>query len=134
MLDPGVLIAGLISADGAPRTLLIRWLAGDFELLASPALLDELERVLLRQKFRSYLSEAEVRSFVAVIRRLAIIFADPPATAGLTPDPHDDYLVALARAARANLIVSGDHHLLELPMPQPPVLSPRAFVARLDAK
>jgi len=40
-------------------------------------------------------------------------------------DPGDDYLVALAAAARATL-VSGDAHLLEL-RDAIPVLSPREF-------
>jgi uncharacterized protein len=111
----------------------LRWLAGAFELIASPALIDELERVLLRPKFRSYVTEAEARSFVSIVRRLATVFPNPSVEAGLTPDPHDDYLVALARTARAHLLVSGDRHLVDLVAPQPPVLSPRKFMARLDA-
>jgi hypothetical protein len=51
VFDPGLLIAGLISAAGAPRALLRRWLQGDFELVVSPALLAELEHVLLRPMF-----------------------------------------------------------------------------------
>jgi putative PIN family toxin of toxin-antitoxin system len=127
------LVAGLISAEGAPRELLLRWLAGEFELIASPALLEELERVLLRPKFRSYVTEDEARRFVAIIRELASIAPEPPAQPGLTPDPHDDYLVALARATYAGALVSGDRHLLDLVAPQPPAFSPRAFVVRLNA-
>ena len=129
-----MLIAGLISADGAPRDLLYRWLAGEFELVVSSGLLDELERVLLRPKFRSYVTEAEARSFVAIVRRLARAFPDPVVQPGLTPDPHDDYLVALARTTRAHVLVSGDRHLLDLAEPEPPVLTPREFVADLDAR
>lgn len=125
-------IAGLISADGAPRALLLRWLGGEFELLVSPALVGELERVLLRPKFRRYVTEAEVRSFVAIVGQLASVHRDPPVQPGLTPHPHDDYLVALARTARAHVLISGDRHLLDLTAPEPPVLAPRAFVARLD--
>ncbi len=47
---------------------------------------------------------------------------------GLTPDPKDDYLVALARSAAAHFLVSGDPHLTELVNPRPPVLTPRAFL------
>ncbi len=87
----------------------------------------------MRPKFRSYASEDETRRFVAIIRDLASIAPDPPAQRGLTADPHDDYLVALARATHASVLVSGDRHLLDLVAPEPPVLSPRAFVTRLDA-
>jgi predicted nucleic acid-binding protein len=34
----------------------------------------------------------------------------------VTEDPDDDYLVALAVAAQADVFVSGDHHLTELKM------------------
>ena len=47
-------------------------------------------------------------------------------------DPSDDYLVALARDARADAIVSGDADLLALEAAAPPILTPRAFVEELS--
>jgi len=126
-----VLIAALISGAGAPRVLLQRWLRGDFELVVSPKLLAELERVLLRPKFGPYVTEPEIRAYVALLRRLATIVPDPPLIAELTPDPGDDYLVVLARASGAQTLVSGDRHLCDLVDPIPPVLTPRKFLDRL---
>jgi putative PIN family toxin of toxin-antitoxin system len=123
-----VLIAALISGNGAPRALLWSWLEGAFELVACPLLLAELERVLLRPKFRAYVTAREVRTYVALLYRLAAVHPDPQVTRGLTPDPGDDYLVALARAAAAHFLVSGDSHLTRISRPQPPVLTPRAFL------
>ncbi len=57
---------------------------------------------------------------------------DPPEPAAPTADPDDDYLIALARAGGADYPVSGDRHLTELPDPDPPVLTPRQFLALLD--
>jgi putative PIN family toxin of toxin-antitoxin system len=131
VLDPGVLIAALLSPSGAPAELLRRWRAGDYELVASPQLLAELERVLLRPKFRQYCTTEEAQAYVAWLRHFATLTQDPPLEAGLTPDPSDDYLVSLARFAQADFLVSGDPHLTELPSPQPPVLNPRAFLDRL---
>lgn len=48
-------------------------------------------------------------------------------------DINDDYLVALAAKTRADAIVTGDLDLLELTDPSVPVITPRAFLARLDA-
>jgi putative PIN family toxin of toxin-antitoxin system len=132
VLDPGVLIAGLISSAGAPRALLRLWLEGAFELICSALLLAELERVLLRPKFRTYATESEVRAFIELLNRLATIVPDPPPLPGITPDPKDDYLVALARSSGARVLVSGDRHLCDLVDPQPPVLTPRAFLDRLQ--
>jgi uncharacterized protein len=59
-----------------------------------------------------------------------VVVEDPPADPGLTPDPGDDYLVSLARAAGALCIVSGDAHLRQLADAVPPVLSPGEFIER----
>jgi putative PIN family toxin of toxin-antitoxin system len=126
-----VLISALISGKGAPRSLLWLWLEGSFELIVCHSLLAELEKVLLRPKFRPYVTAQEARAYMALLRRLAFIEPDPEVTTGLTPDPGDDYLVALARAAEAHFLVSGDPHLTEIKQAQPPVLTPRAFLRRL---
>jgi putative PIN family toxin of toxin-antitoxin system len=131
VLDPGVLIAAILSPKGAPSELLRRWMEGDYELVVSPKLLAELKRVLLRSKFRKYLSEEETQGYVDLFRRFATSMEDPPEIFGLTPDPGDDYLVSLARASSAHFLVSGDPHLTELPDPKPSVLTPRAFLERL---
>jgi putative PIN family toxin of toxin-antitoxin system len=131
VLDPGVLIAAVLSPKGAPAELLRHWLAGDYELVVSGKLLAEPKRVLLRPKFRKYLSEAEAIEYVDLFHRLATAVPDPPEIHGLTTDPGDDYLVNLARAAKINFLVSGDPHLTDLSDPWPPVLTPRAFLERL---
>lgn len=48
-------------------------------------------------------------------------------------DPGDEYLLALARAAPADYLVSGDAHLTSLAGPDPPILPPRAFLDLLHA-
>lgn len=131
VLDPGVLISGLISGRGAPRALLLLWLEGSFELITCSALLSELERVLLRPKFRPYLTVKEARDYAALLRRLSSGQADPEVVVGVTSDPGDDYLVALTIGAGAHFLVSGDPHLTELKQPRVPVLTPRAFLKRI---
>jgi len=131
--DPGVLIAALISPAGAPATLLARWAEGAFDLIVSPKLLDELARTLDRPKFRRYATHEDVRAYIDSLRRQALQADDPPTERGHTPDPGDDYLVALARAADAHVLVSGDAHLTGLEDARPPVLTPRAFVERLGS-
>lgn len=133
VVDPGVLIAALISPSGAPARLLARWAEGFFDLLVSPALLDELERALARRKFRRYATEEEARQYVESLRRQAVLVEDPAdVPAGLTPDPGDDYLVALARHAGAHALISGDPHLTTLEDARPPVLTPAELLRLLE--
>lgn len=131
VLDPGVLIAALISSQGAPARLLTLWLEGAFEVVVSPKLLGELSTVLRRSKFRRYVTEDEAEQYVDVLRRLAIILEDPEEVEAVSADPKDDYLMALAGGAGA-IVVSGDSHLTEIVNPDPAVVTPREFVDRLS--
>jgi len=78
--------------------------------------------------FRRWVSEATAREFIDGLAQGALFIDDPPPLAGLSPDPDDDYLIALARGAKADYLVSGDGHLLDLADPLPPVLTPRQFI------
>lgn len=132
VLDPGVLISALISRSGAPAQLIRQWHQGLFDLVVSAELLNELSRALSREKFRRYVTKPEAMRFVVWLRHAGELVEDPPLEPGLTADPGDDYLVALARAASATFIVSGDRHLTGLNNPQPPVLTPSEFSERLN--
>lgn len=127
-----MLVAAAISPRGLCGRLLDAALDGQWKVVASPLLLSELDAVLARRKFRRWLSEQEARQFVDGVRDLAEMLADPPApTVNVTPDPKDEFLVALARAAKVMALVSGDPHLTDLVDLDPPVLTPAAFLDRL---
>jgi uncharacterized protein len=60
------------------------------------------------------------------------VAADPtPPHPAVCRDPGDDFLVALARAARVDALVTGDRDLLELEDIGVAVITPRALVERL---
>lgn len=131
VLDPNVLVSALISPGGASAHLLLELRAGAFELVTSPQLLAELDEVLRREKFRRYATEAEVEAYVDLLRRESIVVDDPdPALEALSEDPDDEYLIALARAARVEALVSGDPHLVRL-RGEIPALTPREFLESL---
>jgi putative PIN family toxin of toxin-antitoxin system len=104
-----------------------------FELVACPQLLDELSGVLLRDKFRRYVTQDEVRQFVAGLAAVATVVDDPKRPPRVARDPYDDYLVALAAAERVDALVSGDHDLTELADTPVLVVTPRAFMEQLRA-
>jgi uncharacterized protein len=123
VVDPGVLISGVITPLGPSASLLRAVRAGDLTLIASPLLLTELGTVLGRPKFRRYLSVEEAESFVGGVRFVCEWVADPEERSVATRDPKDDYLVALASSSRADALVSGDRDLLAVK--ELPVLTPR---------
>ncbi len=127
VLDPGVLVSALITPTGKPAKLLLAARAGNFELIISPQLLDELEAVLRRKKFRRYIDLDGVIAYMDVLRRDAQLAADPETPPPIRcSDPDDDYLIALAHSQSAAL-VSGDSDLLEL-AGEIPVFSPAEFL------
>jgi putative PIN family toxin of toxin-antitoxin system len=130
VLDVNILISALLSSRGAPAQLLARWLAGDFDLIISEALLAELERALAYPKLRSRIPPPEARRFVDALRRTAEAVADPEIARSRSADPDDDYLLALAERASA-IVVSGDRHLLAL-CDQLPVRAAHHFLELLD--
>jgi uncharacterized protein len=112
VVDPGVFISVLIGPRGSPPDRIFSaWVDDRLEIIASPQLIAELRRVAVRPKFRRWFDEASARQIIARIERHATIHADPPHLEGATRDPKDDYLVALARTAEADVIVSGDRDL-----------------------
>jgi len=132
VLDPNVLVSALISPSGASAQLLLELRAGAFELVTSPLLLGELSEVLRREKFQRYVPEAEVGAYIDLLRRESVMLEDPdPPSEPVGVDPDDEYLIALARVARVDALVSGDSHLVSL-RHRLPVFTPREFLALLE--
>jgi uncharacterized protein len=133
VLDPNVLISALLSRNGSPARVLRAWLDGAFELVVSSQLLSELERALTYPKLRAHVEASEAVELVELLRRGALMHDDPANPPAIqSPDPDDDYLIALAETAQA-VIVSGDGHLLGL-AGRLPVFSPAGFLAELERR
>jgi len=132
VLDPNVLVSAFISQrGGSPDRIVRAWREGAFELVVSPQLIAELTDVLGRPKFALQAEHGRAEAYVAGLAGDAIHVDDPRDPPAVSPDAGDDYLIALARAARADVIVSGDSHLTRLVDPTPAVLTPREFAERL---
>ena len=131
VLDVNVIISALLAPTGAPARLIVRWLAGDFELIASERLLSELARALAYPKLRGRVPREEAAAVIDLLRATATINLDPPDLARGSRDPADNYLLSLA-ASSASVLVSGDRDLLELSSDLP-IYSPASFLAKLAA-
>jgi len=130
VLDANVLISALLSKDGAPARLIQSWLAGEFELVVCERLLAETAVALAQPKLSGRVDPADAEEFLALVRELAEVVADPHEAPPIpSPDPSDDYLLALAAREKAPL-VSGDQHLLTL-RDRAPVLEPRELLEHL---
>lgn len=100
-------------------------------MIACETLFGELERGLEREYFRDRVREEERALVKALVRGVAVVLPDPVSPPRVVRDPNDDYLVALARAAGADAIVTGDRDLLDHEGLDPPAVTPREACERL---
>ena len=135
VIDTNVLLAALLWR-GPPHALLAQIRDGMLGLVSSPALLAELTDVLGRAKFDAILTRSNTsrEKAMAELRQLAEVIEPPPLPQPVCRDPDDDEVLALAIAAQADLIVSGDNELLVLlQFNGIPIVSPAQAVARQGA-
>ena len=80
--------------------------------MISKAIADEYLKVLQRPKFK--IERAEVDDFAALLLNIADFVIPLESINAIPADPTDNKFLEAAVEGRANLIVSGNGHLLEL--------------------
>lgn len=126
VLDANVLISAMLAPNGFPAKLIQIWLDGGFELIISRCLLDEFQRAARYPKLRSRIDESDISEIVDLLCRGAELIDDLEDPRPFSPDPDDDYLLALAETSHS-VLVSGDQHLLAL-KDDFPIYSPKHFL------
>jgi putative PIN family toxin of toxin-antitoxin system len=113
--DTNIVISGLLW-HGPPREVLDAVRRGDLTLSTTGVLLAELQDVLARPKFAERLKCAAVTAEELVLGYAALAPVVQPSLIEpvIADDPDDDAVLACAVAAQAEVIVSGDPHLLLL--------------------
>lgn len=130
VIDVNVLISAALSERGSSAEVISGCREGAFELVISEMLIAELTRALAYPKIRKRIPAENAAAFISWVRdhgTLAEDPADPPSVR--SPDPDDDYLLALA-ISRRSYLVTGDQHLLGLEADLP-ILTPAGFLTKL---
>lgn len=107
VLDTNIFVSALISPTGPPGSLVAAWLQRRFTLVSHALQLDELRDVTRRAKLRPFITPSEAGRRIKQIVRLAEFPTALPPVAR-SPDPRDDFLLALCDAARVDRLVTGD--------------------------
>lgn len=115
VLDTNTVVSGSLWS-GAPRQVLDLAHSGVITLFTSPELLAELADVLRRKKFATRLEQASITADELVYGYAAVARTIRPAKIApvILDDPDDDKVLACAKTAKAEVITSGDNHLLKL--------------------
>lgn len=136
VLDTNAVVSALIWG-GVPDELLRAATEGVIDLYTSPVLLIELREVLNRKHLTSRLISlrSSVEEAIGLYGELTILVSPLDTPRAVPDDADDDQVIAVAMAANAELLVSGDKHLLSMGSYESiSIVNPAAAKARLDLK
>lgn len=111
LLDTNVLISALI-ARGGPFKLLDALLTGHHTIILSRPIIEEFSRVAAEQRIRRYVTTEDAVRFLGTLILRGIIVREK-SRFRIFKDP-DDLILRTTYDGKADLIVTGDKHLLEL--------------------
>jgi putative PIN family toxin of toxin-antitoxin system len=126
VLDTNVLISAVFFG-GLPFQILQSWREGRIELVVSPEILEEYQRVaeILGKDHPTI----DLSPILELVVQNCTLCDAPPLPSPVCEDPDDDKFIASALAGGCAVIVSGDNHLLKLSAYQKiEILKPREFI------
>ncbi len=137
VLDTNTIASGLLWKGPPHAVLMAARERNDISLYSSPRLLAELANVLARKELSTAVVASRRSPEVLLQRYLQVARVVVPAVIApvIRTDPDDDHVLACALAAKADLIVSGDSHLLNLKTYQGiPVVNAAEALTRLPQR
>jgi putative PIN family toxin of toxin-antitoxin system len=138
VFDTNVFISALFNPKRPPAQVLELALQGKIRLIVSPQLVEEIERVLTYPKVKKLLKKrqtttGEVVEAIAKILKVAVLTPGDLTIDAVPDDPADDMVLACALEGKADFIISGDHHLLDLENYQGiKIVNPARFLELID--
>ena len=131
VLDTNALLSALRTDTSPPAIILDAWRAGRFRLVTSIEQIEEFRRATRYSRLRTVLPRSAVGRVVNQLRTADVLLRRLPRV-GSSPDPGDEYVLAMAAAVDADYLVTGDRPLLALRrIARTRIVSPRRFVAIL---
>lgn len=136
VLDANGFVSALLRPEGPPGRIVERFLRdAAFEIVLSPAIVDEVLRALAYPKVQRLIRGAtEPALWFEDIVVLADLVGGAYDLSNVCPDPDDDKYLAAAIEGRAGFVVTGDRQFLALgAYDEIRIVSPRAFLDLLGA-
>ena len=131
VVDTNVLLSALHSDSGPPAEVLEGWYAGRFRLATSREQITEFKRAAQYVKLRKVLPRHAIGHVVNRLRQAELLLRRLRRVGDLQ-DPGDDFVLAMAVAAGADYLVTGDKALLEIKrIATTKIVSPRRFATLL---
>lgn len=107
VIDTNIIVSALLLPQSVPGRLMAAWRHGAFALVSAEIQLEEIAQVTRCPHIQARIQRAAAGQIVNAIRALAVMVPTLPRV-DRSPDPKDNFLLALAEAGNADLLVSGD--------------------------
>jgi predicted nucleic acid-binding protein len=108
------------------------WRSGQFKVIVSVPIVEELERTLQKPYFHRSLTDTQSSRFLKLLRQRATVSPITASVRGIAPRPEDDVILATAASAKVGYLVTGDRKLQQVGTYQGvSILSPRRFLETL---
>lgn len=117
VLDTNVFVSSLLVKEGPAAQVLDAWRARRYLLIVSPDLVAEIASTLRypRIRRRYHITEDDIQALLDLLETDSILVPGTADVSGSVPeDPDDEVVLGCAVEGDADLVVSGDRHLLAL--------------------
>jgi putative PIN family toxin of toxin-antitoxin system len=107
VLDTNILVSALMAPAGNPAAIYTAWQEGRFTLLTCAEQLDELRATLHKPALAERIKPYKAGRLVNELKNFAEMTGPLPRVER-SPDPSDDFLLALSEVGNADYLVTGD--------------------------
>lgn len=137
VIDINLFVSGVISKRGNPARLLELWHDRAFLVVISEQMAEEIARVLryphIKNKYN--LKDEEIEQAAGTIKKFAVVVPDVIKVEVVKDDPDDNKVLACALLVKADYIISGDSHLLDLGVFENiPIITVKDFIDKVGGK
>ncbi|MDO8497669.1 MAG: putative toxin-antitoxin system toxin component, PIN family [bacterium] len=135
-LDTNVLASGIVTygKSTSPAQILRAWKSGEFQLVTSEHILEELKHTLETPYFKRYISSQQVAGTINLFQEEAIVIPIIQNVRGIATHLEDDLIIATALSAKSDYLVTGDKPFLTRVGPTyqgMKIINPNDFIKKL---
>jgi len=133
VLDTNNLVSSRINKKGASWKIFDLARENKIRILTSNFQLSEFNRVLtyprIMKKYK--LKKNDIKKTVILLRKITLVFNPQEIPNIIKIDPDDNQILAIAKEGESDMIISGDHHLLDLKQYRNiPVMTAKQFLQK----
>lgn len=129
VVDTNVFVSAHLISKGNPARIIDRWTEDKYDLVLSKPVVEEIIKVLHRKEIKV----ERIERLLSLISQKATMVTPEKEISVIKNDPDDNKFIECAVKGKADYIVSGDKHLLDLEKYKGiKILTPKEFLDILD--